>query len=376
MTRSGAHFTEEQYRYARDQASALEYATRCGYPVIKNGNCYRMRDHDSMVFTLDGRWFWNSRGLRGRAIEFAVHYERKTLPEAVLAICGTGGQWRSGAKTVHPIAAPSEKKPFALPPKAKSCRRLYAYLCGTRKLDRGIITGLVRAGDLYESVRPYTIKATGKTGEAHNAVFVGRSPDGEPRSAFQRGLSSFGGGSAFKRDVAGSDPAAPFCVKGRDNVTVVFVFEAAIDAISHATIYKYAGLDYRDCDRIALGGTEKGVGLLAYLKAHAKIKDIWLAFDEDSAGQIAAERIEALLHGKGYNVHRAHQKGGKDWNDYLRLWLDVLEKTGRRLPRGVVGDAVGDVVQGYQPPNDEVVDAAIAMVNQSEASEEDADLDL
>ena len=41
---------------------------------------------NSMVFTTDGRWFWNSHSLKGRAIEFIMAYEDKTLPEAVLIL--------------------------------------------------------------------------------------------------------------------------------------------------------------------------------------------------------------------------------------------------------------------------------------------------
>lgn len=322
MGKGGAYFTEEQYRYARDQANALDYAMRRGYQLKKDGGCYRMREHDSMVFLPDGRWFWNSRGVKGRAIEFVMNYENKTLPEAVLALCGKDGQTYRDISQAN--IAPPEKKPFELPPKADNCRRLYGYLCGTRKLDRDIVTELIRRGDLYESARTYNNKVTGRTGIAHNAVFVGRDAKGVAHSAFQRGLSSFEGGTAFKRDVPGSDPSASFCIHGRTGVDTVIVFEAAIDAASHASIYKIAGLDYKDCDRIALGGTEKIVGLSAYLETHAKIINVNLALDEDMGGNIAVERIEALLADRDYNVSRLHQQGGKDWNDYLKLWHRTL----------------------------------------------------
>ena len=311
-------FTEAQYRYARDEASALEYAQRRGYELKKEGSLYRMRSHDSMVFTTDGRWFWNSHSLRGRAIEFAMFYEDMTLPEAVLSICevlGAGTIPAAKAKE-PPQERLSEKKPFVLPPQADGNKRLFAYLCQTRKLDREIVAELVRQGNLYESAQPFR-RTNGSTDFAHNAVFVGRDRAGVPKSAFQRGLSSLPNRAPFKGDVSGSDAAAAFLLHGRDDASTVAVFEAAIDAISHATIYKMDGQDWRDIDRLAIGGTQKTVGLMSYLEEHPSIRWVQLCYDCDAAGDNAAERTLRLLDGKGYQLSRIRPPCGKDWNDYL-----------------------------------------------------------
>lgn len=321
-----AFFTDAQYQYARYEARALDYALSSGYQLFKDGNCYRMREHDSMVFTSDGRWFWNSRGISGHAIEFAMNYENKTLPEAVLSICEKGGAASAVVSASRPKA--HTKAPFLLPPKADNCRRVFAYLCTVRKLDREILAELIKSGDLYESRTEYR-KADGQKGEAHNAVFVGRDAEGVPRSAFQRGLSS-DAIRPFKMDVAGSDPAAPFCIRGL-NADTVAVFEAAIDAISHATIYKLAGLEYKAIDRIAIGGTEKTVGLKCYLAAHPEIKRVYLCFDEDAGGNAAAKRAEAELK-DGIFIDRVHQNGGKDWNNYLTFWDRVIQDGVSRRP--------------------------------------------
>lgn len=330
------YFTEEQYRFARDEANALEYAIAHGYALVKSGNCYYMRDHDSMVFMPDGRWFWNSRGKRGRAIEFLMCYEGMTLPEAVLALCDGRVSGRAALPSLASQSIKVERKEFILPPASDSCKRLFGYLCSTRGLDREIVVGLVKAECLYESAVPFK-KSNGETGTAHNAVFVGRDQCGRPKSAFQRGLSSFTEGTQFKRDVAGSSAEAPFCIPGREGVETVVVFEGAIDAISHASIYKLAGLDYQDCDRIALGGTQKGKGLLAYLNSHPKIKAVVIAFDEDDAGNEATEKLVKILADMPYEVSRLHQKGGKDWNDYLLLWRSTLERKQCAPPSGTAG---------------------------------------
>lgn len=311
---------------AREGCSPLEYAMRRGYPLVRDGRFYHMRDHDSMIFTPDGRWFWNSRGLQGRAIEFVMAYEDMTLPEAVLALVGAEGQSYADVKAgrqivrVAPPAPPipflepeRKKQPFELPGQADSFKRLFGYLCGTRKLDSDILRDLIRQGSLYESCHTY--KVGNQLKQIHNAVFVGKDAAGQPRSAFQRGLASLGESTTFKRDAPGSDPSAAFCLPGRKEVSRVVVFEAAIDAISHASIFKDAGLDYQDCDRIALGGTEKIQGLLSYLDTHPGIQEVSIATDEDNGGRNAERKISEILLKRGFPLDRVlsvRQSVGKD----------------------------------------------------------------
>lgn len=334
------YFTEEQYRFARESCSALEYAVSRNYPLVRKGNYYTMKDHDSMVFTIDGRWFWNSQSLRGRAIEFITHYEDKTLSEAVQILNHVEGQTYADVlaerKVYSPPTAqkvsytprppePIEKAPFILPEQSKDFRKMYGYLCGTRKLDREILKDVICQGNLYESAHRYVNKSTGELKEIHNAVFIGRDAHGEPKSAFQRGLASMGENTTYKRDVPGSDPSAAFCLPGREGVGTVIVFEASIDAISHACIYKDASLDYKDYDRIALGGTEKTMGLTTYLQTHPQISRVVIAMDEDAAGRTADRSIRSLLPEGQYEIISQRQSMGKDWNDYLLRWRQVAE---------------------------------------------------
>lgn len=333
------YYTEDQYRYARDECSALEYALSQKYDLVRKGNYYHMKEHDSMVFTTDGRWFWNSRSLKGRAIEFIMAYKDKTLPEAILILNHAEGQTyedvkngrlpqqshQQPARAPRPAPAPVEKVPFELPVQSNDFRRLFGYLCGTRKLDRDVLRDLIHQGSLYESVYRYVVKSTGELKEIHNAVFVGRDRHGEPKSAFQRGLSTLGENTTYKRDVSGSDPSAPFCIHGHENAETVIVFEASIDAISHACIYKDAGLDYKLYDRIALGGTEKTMGLTTYLLTNPTISRVVIAMDEDAGGRAAEHHIRELLDETQYDIVSLRQSVGKDWNEYLVKWRQIAE---------------------------------------------------
>ena len=55
------YYTRDELQRAVQNSSALEYA-QGRYKLIRKGNRYVMEGHDSMVFTLDGKWFWNSHG--------------------------------------------------------------------------------------------------------------------------------------------------------------------------------------------------------------------------------------------------------------------------------------------------------------------------
>lgn len=86
------YYTQEQYEQARYAANALDYARSRGYNLAPSGGgkYFKLAEHDSMVFTKDGRWYWNSRGVSGGALEFCIYYEQMSLPEAVLTL--TEGQ--------------------------------------------------------------------------------------------------------------------------------------------------------------------------------------------------------------------------------------------------------------------------------------------
>ena len=84
--------------------------------------------------------------------------------------------------------APEPAKPFELPPKNESMRRVYAYLLQKRCIDREILNAFVRKKLIYESCE----KSKDGTKEYHNAVFVGFDEHGVPRHGHKRGLYTIG----------------------------------------------------------------------------------------------------------------------------------------------------------------------------------------
>lgn len=304
------YYTKEQYHYAMYQASALEYALSKGYKLICAGKYYTMPEHDSMVFTPDGMWYWNSRGLQGKALNFMIHFEGKAPADAILELAGD----KEPAQLTAPKqSAPPPEKPqqfFSLPEPSDTNRRLYAYLCKERKLDYKVVSRLVNDGLLYEGLNRQGEKVQ------HNAVFVYRNPEGEVIGAFARGLTST---STYKRDIRGSDKSFGWMIPHPSREPkALYVFEACIDAASHMTLSPW-----EKADRLSLEGLAPKP-LLNYLANHPQVKRVVFCLDNDLAGRAATQRLAQRL--EGVEVMVQIPPNGKDWNDYLK-------SGGKKLPQ-------------------------------------------
>ncbi len=293
--------------------------------------------------------------MKGGAIEFLTQIEHKSLVEAVLTLAGERvAEKHNSAPFAKQQSSEEEIKPFELPPKADNFKRLFAYLCGSRGLDKEIVQNLVEQGKIYESSRNYT--KDGETKSLHNAVFVGFDKDGQPRSGFQRGLTSTVE-HPFKRDVAGSEKEYAFCIEGKDSDTVA-VFEASIDAVSHATITKLSGQDYTAIDRVALGGIAFKP-LKHYLDEHPNIKNVLLCVDADQAGDKAAESIKTELINAGYSPENGYHcerqipTGHKDFNEYLISYRKALAEQHQSEPAGERENAKESSSDGFFPQSEE-----------------------
>lgn len=314
VSRNGKTYVTPEQKKKAKECSALAYARAHNYDLVRAGvGRYTLREHDSMVFKEDGSWHWNSHDRHGRALDLLVFYEGYSFVDAVMILID---EKEASKHSYHPnFTEPT--KAFELPERAATQKHLFAYLCGTRGLDEEIVRSLVRDGRLYQGVHRYR-DSTGEMRVSFNAVFLGLDGRGTPRSAFQRGLTSM---SSFKCDVPGSSKLHhPFCIPGASTSKVLGVFEASIDAISHATVVKLNGLDYSGMERIVMGGLVPET-VLHYLTIHPEKREIHLCTDNDAPGRSGAERIEHYLkdHGycDGYKYIYEYPPVVKDWNEFL-----------------------------------------------------------
>jgi len=312
-------------RISDEQVAAARQADLFAYlqaheplSLKRDGPNYRHTEHDSLVYVpRKDLWYWNSRGKRINALDYLMEIRGYGFVDAVTAL--TGGEARASpayaaAKPAQPAFKP---KPFKLPYAVRCATFLFSYL-QRRGIDAEVISRCFRLGLVYESRY---------SGEAV-CVFVGRDEAGKGRFACVRGI-----GGDLKKDVVGSDKRYSFCYPPkRPGSRHVAVFEAPIDALSHASLQKLEGWAWNGY-RLSLGGTSP-VALTAFLERHPEITRVTLHMDNDRAGLTNARKIQAQLKAdprfKRIRVSVNPPRGAKDYNDKLRLVL--AQKRGQPAP--------------------------------------------
>lgn len=147
-------------------------------------------------------------------------------------------------------------------------------------------------------------------------MFLGKDNKGVPKYAMQRSTLTE---STYKGDCENSDKNFGFRINSQNNCDKVCVFESAIDLITHATISKHIGKDWKDINRVSLGCLSFKA-MDNFLKDNNHIKEINLFLDNDEAGQENAQKF--------YNKYKDNYKiniiqvKSKDlnqtWQDYLK----------------------------------------------------------
>ena len=300
--------SKEQIQAARE-ADLFAYLQFHEPGVLKrDGPNYRHKEHDSLVYVTGKRyWYWNSRGRSINALDYLVEIRGYGLVDAVNTLTDGGtqqtGNYRSTAAKSYVPKEP-EKKPFSLP-WAKRCATFAVSYLQRRGISRRVISRCFRSGLLYEA--RYKDEAV--------CVFVGKDDGGRARFACMRGI-----GTNLKKDVAGSDKRFSFCYPPEyPGSRQLAVFEAPVDALSHATLQELEGWKWNGW-RLSLGGTSH-VALTAFLERHPEIRRITLCMDNDLAGLVNARKIRDMLKQdrrfKRIRVSVSPPRTGKDYNEKL-----------------------------------------------------------
>ena len=282
-------YTEEELALAK-QVDLCRVAERLGYTVKRIGQYHTLKEMDSIRIYHRSHWCRFSRRYDkgengGSQIDFLRVFAGMDVKEAVFWLLDFAGYRREeserGIRNIAPDRGKEERpKPFILPEPAGSNAYLYRYLEHERGIARPVIDFFVRKGILYEA-KNY-----------HNIVFVGTDGKGVPKFASMRGVFDRDG-KGFKCDVAGNDKRYGFhfhCQGSRE----VIVFEAAIDLMSHITMFPA----YR-ASMVALGMLADAP-LETFLAQHPEVEKIKLCLDNDGPGRKAAETLRQKYREKGY----------------------------------------------------------------------------
>lgn len=221
--------TKEQILAARE-ADLFTYLQFHEPGVLKqDGPNFRHKEHDSLVYVTGKRyWYWNSRGRSINALDYLIQIRGYGLVDAVHAL--VGGEipqepaYRSTAEIQ--VSKEPEKKTFALP-WARRCATAAVFYLQKRGISSEVIRQCLQAGIFYEA-------------RYHGepvCVFVGKDDSGKAKFACMRSISG-----NLKKDVYGSDKGYNFCYPPQSpGSRHVAVFEAPIDALSHATLQELEG---------------------------------------------------------------------------------------------------------------------------------------
>lgn len=309
-------FTEEELQRAND-VDLLAYVRSRGYAVRRAGSQHCLAEHDSLVIR-GNKWYWFSRHMGGKTIDFLVQYEGFSFPEAVRTLLGEEGRLPRTVPKAVQHQAPERPRRLLLPPMAKSNVDALAYL-RRRGIAPEVLQACLDRCSLYQADSYRLLSPDGRVTEhpGKQAVFLGFDQEGTPRYACSRSLDGNG-----KHDAPGSDKSYAFSLPSSDpNCQTLWVFESAIDALSHATLQKQNPWPVH---RISLGGLAP-LALERFLRDHPKIRYINLGLDRDEQGRRAAEALRRSLSertaqdasGKQLIVVDCPPVHGKDYNDAL-----------------------------------------------------------
>ena len=281
------YFTKEQREQAR-RTDLANFLINQGEKVRKSGSEYEWLDGSQKVTIRGHLWYHQYEQKGGDAIDFVRRFYNKDYAEAVeMLLNNCGGQIITSPPTGK------ERKPFELPPRNDRMSRVFSYLLLTRGIDKDVLFEFVKNKMIYESADYY------------NAVFVGYDLNGIPRHAHKRGTVT---SNPYKGNVAGSQPEFSFHWHGTSDK--IFLFEAPIDMLSFISMHKE---NWKNHSYAASCSVSDRV-LFQCLNDNTNIKNVFLCFDNDEAGQTANKRIADKLNSmniKSEILIPIH----KDWNE-------------------------------------------------------------
>ncbi|MDL2237846.1 DUF3991 and toprim domain-containing protein [Christensenellaceae bacterium OttesenSCG-928-K19] len=290
-------------------------------------NEYRTVTHGSVVIT-NNKWYWNRGKFGGvSALDYLVQVCGVGLVEAVEALTGERAAEFRSCQEAAKQQPPPKKWTFYPPKPLRYSNGAVSYLQG-RGISPEVIGRCMQLGILFES-RYYNPNS-----KYHNAavcVFAGKDESGRMKFAAMRGIDS-----EMKQDKAGSDKRFNFHLPARTpRSRHLAVFEAPIDALSHATLQQRDGWEW-DGHRLSLGGTAD-VALVAFLERNPQITRVILHLDNDAAGIIGARQIKAMLR-KDARFSRIRvsvnpPRKGKDYNQALQNIIKREEEQSRPVSR-------------------------------------------
>lgn len=292
--------TDEQKERA-NLVNLPQFLMAHGFDLKKVGREYVWKEHDSLHIKDNGpgergQWFRFSENKGGDNIGFLREYMDMSFIDAVEALTGEHiDRTYTPFRTYESKPVQQTARELSLA-EADNCRRVFAYLCKTRRLDYDMLSALVKKG---------TISQEEKTG---NVLFKYYDDQGKIIGAEKVGTSTE---QKFKGIAKGSAGGHGFEVV-RGTGEKAFFFESAIDMLSYLQMHSKK-LD--NCRLVSMMGVKPNIVLDTMLRHNIAPENVFLCSDNDMAGNEFARRLQEQYPDMKRIVTPDTYK---DWNDMLR----------------------------------------------------------
>lgn len=195
---------------------------------------------------------------------------------------------------------------FHLPLRYKNDKRVICYMLDHRKINKSIVYYMIKNNYLYQSFDS-------------KCCFVSYE-DGVPTFACIRDTNwneriTYGVKNSKTKQGWYFDTSTKSLV----------VTEAVVDAMAYMSILDLKGENWMKHNYLALTGCEKLMCIEYHLQKTPNINEIYLAFDNDEAGEEARKKAKKLLKDLNFQgkIHDVVAKHGKDINDELKYIKSV-----------------------------------------------------
>lgn len=269
----------------KEDISITDYAVRLGFTLKKVGRYYTLKEHDSVrIDPVKNKFYRNSApGVSGSIIDFMIEFQPgiNNFHDAMIELGAekyADINYNNKPKSKVTSESPQKPKVFKLPERDDNVKNVYAYLIGTRHIDKDIVSHLMAKGYI-------------KQDKHKNCMFIGYEDAARKKPVFAslRGTNT---DKTFRGDVSGSDYSKGFYIDNGSKT--ICVTESPIDAMSFMTIYKANGGNPLDYNYLSLSGVSKDRTLYNRLES-GNIENVILCLDNDEAGINASKSISQKL---------------------------------------------------------------------------------
>ena len=276
-------------------ADLAEWLHLNGVPLKRVGQWWHPKDTDSLRIQ-GNKWFHNSKGTGGNAIDYLMMYHGFSFQEANHQLLNTVVK----EKNLKDIAF---TKVFDCANINLHCdqRRTLAYLIKTRGIEPKLVVSQIQDGNLFEE------SLTG------NVLFPMKDKFGNTVGFEVAGTFNFNG-ARFKGVKSGSDLNYGFAIGERDSPKYILFFESAVDLLSFITISQKKAKSLKSCLLVSMAGLRHSViKNTLHLFGQGNTVPV-LCSDNDAAGSYFNTRIRSIY---AHAIVKSPLQNFKDWNEQL-----------------------------------------------------------